>query len=158
MNPNSRSPAKSSQFKIIAGKSPSGERIIRAGGMPPPDEMPADKYITLCEGAKIATLWGKPTAVLTFRVADGKYFGVSLLGYFDIDMTGETTNAGCEYNTMCEIALNRELEPGDDLNPTRIFPGKVFEVAARYRKASPGKRGESQDPTVKKDKLSIFIP
>jgi hypothetical protein len=140
-----------SNFKIIAGNRAPTERQIRGGGVPPPDDMPADEYLTICEGAKVATLYGKPTAVVSFRVAEGQYFGVSLRGYFEIDLNGETTAAGCKYNQLCEIALARPIEPGDDLHPARIFPGKTFKVLARYRASSSGKKRESQDPHVKKD-------
>jgi len=119
--------------------------------MPPPLDMPAANYLTLCEGAKVATLWGKPIAVIRFRVTEGKYFGVSLVGYFGIDLVGEVTAAGCEYNRICEIALGRELEPGDDIHPSRIFPGKLFEVEARFRKTSPKGKRESQDSSIRKD-------
>lgn len=85
---NSNPTAKSNSFRIIAGnkgKPPIAERPVRAGGMPPPDDMPAGNYITVCEGAKVAIMWNKPTAVVRFRVTEGKYSGVSLAAYFDID-------------------------------------------------------------------------
>jgi len=140
-----------SNFKIIAGNRAPTERQVRGGGVPPPANMPADEYLGICEGAKLATLYNKPTAVVSFRVADGQFFGVSLRGYFQIDLNGETTAAGCRYNQLCEIALGRPIEPGDDLHPSRVFPGKTFKILARYRAASSGKKRESQDPTVKKD-------
>jgi hypothetical protein len=140
-----------SNFKIIAGNRTPTERQVRAGGVPPPDDMPAGEYLTICEGAKVATLYGKPTAVVSFRVAEGQFFGVSLRAFFGIDLNGETTAAGCRYNQLCEIALGRPIEPGDDLHPSRVFIGKTFRVLARYRSASSGKKRESQDPTVKKD-------
>jgi hypothetical protein len=119
--------------------------------MPPPAEMPADMYTAISDGGKVKTLWGKPTAVVSFRVTEGRYFGVSLRGFFEIDLNGETTTAGCRYNQLCEIALARPVEPGDDLHPARVFPGKMFRVEARYRSSSPGKKRIAEDPSVKKD-------
>src|SRR4030095_16481433 len=116
------------------------ERNVRVGGASPPPDMPAGEYVTICEGAKLATLYGKPTAVISFRVSDGKYFGVSLRGFFNIDLIGEVTAAGCRYNALCEIALGRPVQPGDDLHPTRIFTGKMFVVTARYGLDSGQKR------------------
>jgi hypothetical protein len=140
-----------SNFRIIAGNRAPTERQVHAGGVPPPANMPPAEYLAICEGAKLATLYGKPTAVVSFRIAEGQFFGVSLRGYFEIDLNGETTAAGCRYNQLCEIALARPIEPGDDLHPSRVFPGKIFKILARYRAASSGKKRESQDYTVKKD-------
>lgn len=144
-----------SNFKIIAGKAPAGERQVRVGGVPPPADMPADEYLMLCEGAKLATLYGKPTAVVSFRVADGKYFGVSLRGFFNIDLIGEVTAAGCRYNQLCEIALGRPVEPGDDLHPSRIFPGKMFKVTARYGLTN-GKNRQARDPGKRTDSSDLL--
>lgn len=140
-----------SNLKIIAGAKAPTERQVRAGGVPPPDDMPAGEYLSICEGAKVATLYGKPTAVISFRVAEGKYFGVSLRAFFKIDLIGEVTTAGCRYNQICEIALGRPVEPGDDLHPARVFPGKFFKVLARYSSTTSDKRRLPQDSSIRKD-------
>ena len=145
-----------SNLKVVAGnKPPVSERQVRVGGVSPPQDMPAGEYITICEGAKLATLYGKPTAVISFRVTDGNYFGVSLRGFFHIELIGEVTAAGCRYNQLCEIALGRPLEPGDDLHPSRIFPGKMFRVTARYGLTS-GKNRQSRDPGIRKDPSDLL--
>jgi hypothetical protein len=148
--------AKSNHLKIIAGakapKLPQGDRPIRAGGVAPPANMPAGKYIGLIEGARVATNYGKPTAVIVVRVTEGKFAGVSLSGYFPIDLNGEVTTAGCLYNKMCEIVLDRELEPGDDIHPARVFPGKLVEVVARFSKTTgSGKSRVTKDSSIKAD-------
>jgi hypothetical protein len=142
-------------FKIIAGSKAPAERQVRVGGVSPPADMPAGEYVTICEGAKLATLYGKPTAVISFRVSDGKYFGVSLRGFFNIDLIGEVTAAGCRYNALCEIALGRPVQPGDDLHPTRIFTGKMFAVTARYGLTS-GKNRQARDPSNRTDSSDLL--
>jgi hypothetical protein len=117
--------------------------------------MPAGEYLTICESAKVATLYGRPTAIISFRVADGKYFGVSMRAFVPIDLIGEVTTPGCRYNKLCEIALNRPLESGDNLQPARVFTGKMFKVLARYR-ATSGKRRQSEDPSVRKDASDLL--
>jgi hypothetical protein len=144
-----------SNFKIIAGNKAPAERQVRVGGVSPPADMPAGEYITICEGAKLATLYGKPTAVVSFRVTEGKYFGVSLRGFFKIDLIGEVTTAGCRYNQICEIVLGRPVEPGDDLHPARIFPGKMFKVTARYGLTS-GKNRQARDPGTRTDASDLL--
>jgi hypothetical protein len=138
-----------SNLRIVAGAKAPAERVIRAGGIAPPADMPFGQYVGLCEGAKAATMWGKPTAVITCRVIEGKYSGVALKGFFEIDLNGETAAAGCEYYKICEIALDREIEPGEDLRPSQVFTGKIFVIQARFRLAAPGKRRHAEDPTGK---------
>ena len=91
-------PTAKSNLKIVAGNRAPTERQVRVGGVSPPADMAAGEYLTICEGAKLATLYGKPTAVVSFRVSEGNYFGVSLRGFFNIDLIGEVTAAGCRYN------------------------------------------------------------
>jgi hypothetical protein len=143
-------PTAKSNLKIIAGNRAPTERQVRVGGVSPPADMPAGEYLTICEGAKVDTKWGKPTAVVSFRVADGKYFGVSLRAFFKIDLIGEVTTAGCRYNQLCEIALGRPVEPGDDLHPSRVFPGKTFKVLARYSSTTSDKRRLPLDSSIRK--------
>ena len=80
--PSDHSKSQKANFRIIAGNKAPAERQVRVGGVSPPADMPAGKYLFFCEGAKLATLYGRPTAVVSFRVSDGKYFGVSLRGFF----------------------------------------------------------------------------
>jgi hypothetical protein len=154
---NYSTPNSKSNFKIIAGnnKAPA-ERKVRVGGVAPPTDMPAGEYVTICEGAKVDTKWGKSTAVVAFRVADGKYFGVSLRAFFKIDLIGEVTTAGCRYNQLCEIALGRPVESGDDLHPSRIFPGKTFKVLARYSSTTSDKRRLPLDASIRKSASDLL--
>src|SRR5688572_1883312 len=40
---------------------------------------------------------------------------------------------GSRYGRQCALALGREIESGDDLNPAAIFKSKTFRIEVGYR-------------------------
>lgn len=122
-------------LKLVAGSSGtvSGPAHLRAGGLEPSDSMAPGEYVTNCEGAKITTKGSTTIAVLEFRVIDGPHSGTALRQWIPVPDVGGIVPLGSRYGRQCALALGRDVEPGDDLNPAAIFRGKTFRVQIGYR-------------------------
>src|SRR5262245_4423924 len=113
-----------------------------------PDDMPAEAYKAICEGAVRVTKFSKPRCEYQFTVVEGDYTGVCLPGWAEMKYIGaKRIKPGCHYERYCRIALNGDLP--DDLDP-RLFIGKVFIVETAYRSTN-GKSRIVLDHTRKKD-------
>jgi hypothetical protein len=106
---------------------------LRAGGLKADDGMPAGEYTVTCEGAT-STMKGRSIiAVLEFRVVEGRYSGTALRQWLTIPEVDGLVPTWSKYSRHCVIALGREVEPGDDLDPAKIFRGRFFSVEAGFR-------------------------
>jgi hypothetical protein len=129
---------------------------VKLGGSLPAEDMPADKYLAVCEGAWLEPIGKKHRAVLQFRIVDGKYHGVALRQWIDdaADAGGFISPIG-KYARHCWIALGRELQEGDPVDePGQIFSGRRFIVFIGYRKSEhPGGKGRqsSEFAMIRKD-------
>jgi hypothetical protein len=107
---------------------------LRAGGLQPATDMQPGEYLCACEAAT-DTIHGKSRqAILQFRIVDGPHAGTALRQWLTISDVGGLVSLYTRYAKHCAIALGRELEPGDSLEPEPIFPGKIFVVEVGYRK------------------------
>src|SRR5262245_63095074 len=106
---------------------------FRAGGLAPDDAMTPAQYVCCCESATTITRGQNTTAVLQFRVLDGPHSGTALRQWLAISDVGGVVSLDSRYARHCAIALGVEIEPGDELEPSQIFPQKVFLVDVGYR-------------------------
>src|SRR5262245_25362319 len=83
--------------------------------------------------ATIVTRGHNAIAVLQFRVLDGPRSGTALRQWLAISDVGGVVSIDSRYARHCAIALGEEIEPGDELDPSQIFPQKVFLVDVGYR-------------------------
>jgi hypothetical protein len=136
------------KLRILPGGSKPA--ALRQAGVAPPADMTAGKYKITCEAARITQKWSKSICEFSFRVIEGRFFGVTLPGWIPIYMIGEYVHPG-RYTEQCAIALGRDTQAGDDLSPEVIFTGKVFLADVRFR-GTDGKQGRSPvDHTKRKD-------
>jgi hypothetical protein len=110
-------------------------------------------YKTTVQAAERATAWNKSVAILYHRILDGDHAGVALRQYITIKKVGNAVDVeNNPYIEQCEIAIGRQVEPTDNLDPAAVFVGKVFNVTVRYRKTDPRhKKAVRQEETKKKD-------
>jgi hypothetical protein len=95
--------------------------------------MAPGEYVAHCEGAKITAKGRNTIAVLQYRVAEGFHSGTVLSQWITIPDVDGIVPLGSRYARQCAVALGREIEPGDDLNPEMIFRSKTFRVYVGYR-------------------------
>jgi hypothetical protein len=147
VHPTSKSDPKS-KLKIFRGGRPAVG--LRQAGVAPAADMPAGHYKVTCEAARITQKWGKSICEFSFRIVEGQFFGTTLPGWIPIFLIGDCVHPG-KYTRACAVALGRESDPGDDLDPEAVFVGKVFLADVRFR-ATDGKKGRTPvDPTKRKD-------
>lgn len=136
---------KASRPKFLAGGAASTKpKHLRAGGLAANESMEPGEYIANCEGATITNKGRTTVAVLEFRIIDGPHSGIALRQWIPVPDVDGIVPLGSRYGRLCAVALGREIEPGDDLNPTVIFKGKIFRVAVGYRKTEK-KGGTASD-------------
>jgi hypothetical protein len=141
-----------SSLKIIAGGFVPKPKQLRAGGLEPTDSMAPGEYIANCEGATITSKGGKTIATLAFRVIEGSHSGTALRQWITLPDIDGIVPLGSKYGRQCALALGREIEPGDDLSPGAIFPGRVFRVAVGYRMTEkPGGAANHENAQRRKD-------
>jgi hypothetical protein len=125
---------KKSSLKIVAGGGGAPKpKQLRAGGLEPSESMAPGKYIANCEGATITTKGRSTVAVLEFRIIDGLHSGTALRQWITIPDIDGIVPLGSRYGRQCALALGRDIESGDDLNPATIFKGRLFRVDVGYR-------------------------
>lgn len=151
------SPAAKSNLKLVAGGSAEKPKQLRAGGLEPDDSMTPGQYIANCEGAKIDTKGRNTIAVLEFRVIDGPHGGTSLRQWITIPDVDGSVPVGCRYARQCVLALGREIEPGDDLNPAAIFKGKTFSIKVGYRMTLKTGGNPSPDNAARRKDAKDFL-
>jgi hypothetical protein len=121
-----------SNLKLVASGAEKSKRL-RAGGLEPSESMVPEQYVAMCEGGTI-TMKGKTTiAVLEFRVIDGPHGGTALRHWITIPDVDGVVPIASRYGRQCAIALGREIESGDDLDPAAVFKGKFFLIDVGFR-------------------------
>ena len=123
-----------SSLKLVAGSGGGAKsKHLRAGGLAPSESMAPGQYVAACEGGTI-TMKGKATiAVLEFRILDGPNGGTALRQWITIPDIDGVVPIASRYGRQCAIALGREIESGDDLDPAAIFKSKTFRVEVGFR-------------------------
>ena len=130
-----RKPSAASTLKIVAGgvgtqKPP---KQLRAGGLEPDHSMQPGEYLASCEGGTVTTKGKNTIAVLEFRIIDGPQSGTSVRQWISIPDVDGITPLASRYGRQCALALGREIEPGEDLNPAAVFRGRFFRIKIGYR-------------------------
>ena len=120
-------------MKIVAGSGTAKPKQLRAGGLEPSDSMEPGEYIANCEGATITSKGRTTIAILEFRIIQGPHAGTALRQWITVPDVDGIVPIGSRYGRQCALALGREIESGDDLNPAAIFKGKNFRVLVGYR-------------------------
>jgi hypothetical protein len=129
-----RRPAANSRFKIVAGgNGPAKPKQLRAGGLQPDESMAPGEYVAQCEGATIISKGRSTIAVLEFRIIDGPHSATALRQWITIPDVDGIVPLGSRYGRQCTLALGREIESGNDLNPAVIFKGRFFRIDVGYR-------------------------
>lgn len=103
--------------------------ILRMGGIEA-HNMEAGNYRVNCTGAG-ADEKGRP--ILTFRVLDEPHTGTALRKWLAIHHTNGEIRPGTPYAKLCALALGRDPEPDDILEPSEIFRGKNFLAFVGWR-------------------------
>jgi hypothetical protein len=125
--------AEKSNLKILAGGA-GKQKQLRASGLEPDDTMAPGEYVASCTGAALTSKGKTTIAVLEFQIVDGPRGGTALRQWITIPEVDGQVPVGSRYARQCAIALGREIEPGDNLDPGALFPGKLFAVDVGYRK------------------------
>jgi hypothetical protein len=141
------------QLRIFRGGRPT--TALRQAGVAPASDMPPGQYKVCCEAARITQKWSKSVCELSFRIIEGQFFGTTLPGWIPIYTIGECVQPG-KYTQQCAVALGRETDAGDDLNPEVIFVSKVFLAAVRFRSTDGKKSRSPVDSTKKKDQQDFL--
>jgi hypothetical protein len=128
-----RNPQSKSNLKIVAGGSGVKPKRLRAGGLEPNESMAPGQYVAACEGGTITTKGKTTIAVLEFRILDGPHGGTALRQWITIPDIDGVVPIASRYGRQCAIALEREIESGDDLDPGAIFRGKFFLIDVGFR-------------------------
>jgi hypothetical protein len=95
--------------------------------------MEPGEYVANCEGATITSKGRTTIAMLEFRIIEGPHAGTALRQWITVPDVDGIVPIGSRYGRQCALALGREIESGDDLNPAAIFKGKNFQVFVGYR-------------------------
>jgi hypothetical protein len=119
-------------------------RQLRAGGLLPSESMSPGEYIANCEGATLTSKGRATLTILEFRIIDGPHRGTSIRQWITVPDVDGIVSLDSRYGKQCALALGREIESGDDLNPAAIFKSKTFRVEVGYRLTA--KIGGQHDP------------
>jgi hypothetical protein len=133
-----------SRLKLVGGPIAQRPKQLRAGGLEPDASMEPGDYVANCEGATITSKGKSTIAVLEFRIIDGPHSGTSLRQWITIPDIDGSVPLGSRYAKQCALALGREIESGDDLDPCAIFKSKTFRIEVGYRLTE--KVGGQHDP------------
>jgi hypothetical protein len=127
-------PKNKSNLQIVAGGGGAGKpKHLRAGGLEPSESMAPGKFVAACEGGTITTKGRNTIAVLEFRIIDGPHSGTALRQWITIPVVDEIVPIASRYGRQCAVALGREINSGDELDPATIFRGKLFRVDVGFR-------------------------
>jgi hypothetical protein len=127
------SPTAKSIRLVSGGANAAKPKQLRAGGLAPTEEMAPGQYVVACEGATITTKGRTTLVILEFRVIDGPNGGTALRQWITIPEIEGVVPLASRYGRQCAIALGREIESGDNLDPSKIFRGKFFLVDVGFR-------------------------
>jgi len=144
-----------SNLKIVAGVAK--PKMLRAGGLAPSEDMAPGEYTAACEGATITTKGKTTIAVLQFRIIDGPHSSTSLRQWLTIPDVDGIVSLGSRYARHCTIALGREIEPGDSLDPATIFAQKIFLVFVGYRMTEKIGGPASRDHALRRKDHKDFL-
>jgi hypothetical protein len=121
-------------LKLVGGAAATPKpKQLRAGGLLPDESMAPGEFIANCEGATLTTKGKTTIAVLEFRIVDGPHSGTALRQWITVPDVDGIVPLGSRYGRQCALALGREIESGDDLNPAAIFKSKLFRIDVGYR-------------------------
>jgi hypothetical protein len=129
----SKQPLKLAQAKV--------RPILRLGGIEARNIEPGN-YRIACQGAG-ADEKGKP--ILLFRMIDPPHTGTALRKWLSITHVNGEVRPGSAYAKLCEIALGREPETDESLEPNDVFRGKVFLAFVGWRKTDKPRGGQFSD-------------
>jgi hypothetical protein len=125
---------RSSSLRFVAGGAGVPKpKQLRAGGLEPDDSMAPGEYVASCEAASITTKGKNTVAVLEFRIIDGPHSGTAVRQWIGIPDVDGIVPLASRYGRQCALALGREIETGDDLNPAAIFRARVFLIQIGFR-------------------------
>ena len=124
--------APSAGLKLVGGAVPVAKpKQLRAGGLEPDESMVPGEYLAMCEGATLTSKGRSTIAVLEFRIFDGPHASTAIRQWVTIPDVDGIVPLGSRYGKQCALALGREIEVGDDLNPGAIFKSKLFRLESR---------------------------
>jgi hypothetical protein len=135
-NRKSKQPLKLTQAKV--------RPILRLGGVEAHNIEPG-RHRVACQGAG-ADEKGKP--ILLFRMIDAPHTGKALRKWLNIAHVNGEIRPGSSYAKLCELALGREVEPDESLEPNDVFRGKVFLAFIGWRKTDKPRGGQFSDGNV----------
>jgi len=130
--------SKTAPLKLAQGKV---RPILRLGGIEACKVEPG-RYRMACQGAG-ADEKGKP--MLLFRMIDPPHAGTALRKWLNISHVIGEIRPGSSYAKLCELAVGRELEPDESLEPNDIFRGKIFLAFVGWRKTDKHRGGQFRD-------------
>lgn len=137
------------KLRAIAGgatpKSTSTPKPLRAGGHEATTGMEPGQYVVICEGGRVEPYYKGQRANLVFKIFDGPHEGTALNMWIPLGDVGGVVPIKSRYAKQCKVALGRDIEPGDDLDPAKIFPGHVFLAKVAYRKTEGTRGGEGDE-------------
>lgn len=142
----SKQPLKLAQAKV--------RPILRLGGVEARNIEPGN-YRVACQGAG-ADEKGKP--ILLFRMVDPPHTGTALRKWLSITHVNGEVRPGSAYAKLCELALQREPEPDESLEPNDIFRGKVFLAFVGWRKTDKPRGGQFSDQNALRRKDDRDFP
>src|SRR5262245_35503531 len=93
--------------------------ILRLGGIEARNVEPG-RYRVACKGAGTDEQ-GKP--ILLFRMIDPPHTGTALRKWLSISQVNGEIRPGSSYAKLVELALGREPEPDEIIEPDHIFKG-----------------------------------
>jgi hypothetical protein len=146
-----RNPETKSTLKIVAGGGGASTKL-RLGGLPASEEMRPGEYKISCEAAWLEPIGKGSRAVLQFRVIEGPHTGTALRQWLPAAEGGIVAPLG-RYAKHCALALGRELTADEDLDPAKIFVGRIFQALIGFRKTERRRGGMASDSNAghKKD-------
>jgi len=145
-DPKSKQPLRLVQTKV--------HPILRLGGVEARNVEPG-KYRVACQGAG-ADEKGKP--ILLFRMIDPPHTGTALRKWLSIMHVNGEVRPGSAYAKLCELALQRELEPDESLEPNDVFRGKIFLAFVGWRKTDKPRGGQFSDQNALRRKDDRDFP
>jgi hypothetical protein len=142
----SKQPLKLAQAKV--------RPILRLGGVEARNVEPG-RYRIACQGAG-ADEKGKP--ILLFRMIDPPHTGTALRKWLSITHVNGEVRPGSAYAKLCELALQREPELDESLEPNDIFRGKIFLAFVGWRKTDKPRGGQFSDANALRRKDDRDFP
>ena len=127
---------------------------LRLGGVEAQNIKP-NRYRIACQGAG-ADEKGKP--ILLFRMIDPPHAGTALRKWLSITHVNGEVRPGSSYAKLCQLALQREVEPDESLEPNEIFKGKIFLAFVGWRKTDKPRGGSFSEENALRRKDDRDFP